>query len=175
MKTKVPSSVPERMLVDLTIPDDTFSPIKVTDDEDDESVKQIQTAPTSTPSASNVLSKLKLKIPLSSRASFEKQAKLYKKSSRDASVGEKKGLKLIIDKKRVINPDVVTEQTSEVQKEQQLNDEACALDLSFKSSKTAKEDDKSSLMAKKNEKSTNMISFNIGDDNEDELEVSGFV
>ena len=126
IKTKIQ---PERLL------DDLFSPIKVTDN--DEPSKQI---PMKTP-------QLKLKIPLN-RPLNEQQLKSQKKVNK----GEKKGLKLIIDKKRVIN-------TSE-QPQQQLNDNESemVLDLSIKSSKDE--------LQKKSE-TLNSISFNIDEDDDD--------
>jgi hypothetical protein len=96
---------------------------------------------------------LKLKIPLN-RPLNEQQVKQQKKAN--------KGLKLIIDKKRVIN----TEQQQQPQVIE--NETETVLDLSFKSSKASKED----LTIKKPD---NSISFNIdvdennAEENEDHL------
>lgn len=126
---------PERLIVD------NFSPIKINDT--DESNRQM---PMKTP-------QLKLIIPLN-RPLNEQQVKPQKKAN--------KGLKLIIDKKRVIN----TEQHQQPQVNE--NESETVLDLSFKSSKASKED----LTIKKLD---NSISFNIDTDenraeeNEDHL------
>jgi hypothetical protein len=86
---------------------------------------------------------LKLKIPLN-RPLNEQQVKQQKKAN--------KGLKLIIDKKRVINTEQQQQQPQLIEIETET-----VLDLSFKSSKASKED----LTIKKPD---NSISFNIDAD-----------
>ena len=167
-KLKTKTIIPERMIIDQANRD-LFSPIKVTDDVDLNGFKQMSAA---TP-AGNV-PQLKLKIPLN-RSSTEKPLKL-KKVNKDES--EKKGLKLIIDKKKVLNTsDQMIESKLAFEKQ---TDDASILDLSSKSTRvpTSEENVKSTPInllqynPTTQKETSNVFSFDIDDEYDENKGIS---